>query len=392
MKLSAENKLILSSVKLNPTNQEVDMLNALLTSVTDWEYVGKHIVDRGIGPLLFSKLPQLTNKTLIPAYITNRLQQSYYLTLSRNMLMYNVFSQVIAVFAQHNIQVIALKGIYLSEAMYKDIALRQFSDIDLLVKEEDGEKCLNLLRQMGYSAYDSQERDIVVKTKAESIHYTPMLKDGVSIELHTRLNRRKESFNLDISALWQNACQVTINKSAVYSLDNHDLLIHLCTHADKHFREGKIQFTCFNDITNFIENYQNSTSWNELVVRSQQYGCESIVFKYIMLVHKYMQASVPVEISQRYTSLLLHKDEKLFINYLSGDFEEFTAVPFHFKNINELDKLSDKAKYVLAVIFPDKNFMIKSYNIRTRSLYLFYYPYRWFVGLKGLIGKINTKL
>ena len=389
MKLSAEKKLILGSVKIQPTRQELDMLDALLTQVTDWEYVGKHIVDRGIGPLLFKKLALLNNKDLIPEQLVVRLQQSYYLTMSRNILMYNVFSQVVDAFTQHEIQIIALKGIYLSESMYKDIALRQFSDIDLLVKEEDGEKCISLLYQMGYTAYDSQERDIVVKTKAEAIHYTPMVKDGVSIELHTRLNRKKESYNLDITSLWQNARPVTINKSELYSLDSYDLLIHLCTHADKHFVEGKIQFTCFNDITNCIESYKRASDWKELTDRCLQYRCEEIVFKYIMLVYKYMHANVPDEISEQHTSLLTEKDEQLFINYLSGEFEEFTAVPFHFKNISELDSLSDKAKYILAVLFPDKSFMIKSYHIKIPSLYLLYYPYRWFVGLKGLIGKIN---
>lgn len=364
------------------------MLDALLAQVTDWEYLSKHIVDRGIAPLLFKKLPLLKNKSLIPAHLITRLQQTYYLTMSRNMLMYNVFSQVIEVFIQHKIQVIALKGIYLSESMYKDIALRQFSDIDLLIKEEDGEKCIDLLLKMGYVAYDSQERDIVVKTKSEAIHYTPMIKDGVSIELHTRLNRKKETYNLDITSLWKNSYPITINKTNVYTLDSYDLLIHLCTHADKHFMEGKIQFTCFNDITNCIESYGSSFSWSELTDRCRQYCCEEIVFKYIMLVHKYMYAVVPADILQKYASLLTERDEQLFINYLSGNFEEFTAVPFHFKNISELDSTSAKIKYILAVLFPDKSFMFKSYNIKYPLLYCFYYPYRWYIGLRGLTRKI----
>ena len=383
--MRTEDLVILRSVKIAPTAKELKELDGLLGKVTNWLYLQHTLIERGVAPLFFKKLPALKNKSLLPWDVETRLRQTYYLTMSRGMLMYRFFGEVINAFSEQGIPVIALKGIYLAEWMYKDIALRQFSDIDLLIKKADGAKALYILRELGYTAYDSKERGIVVKTKSEAIHYPPMIKDGVSIELHTRLNRKKEKFNLPVEKLWEHAVQVQINKMPVFALDSYDTLIHLCTHADKHFREGKIQFTCFNDICNFIETYE--TDWNELIVRSRIYGCEAIVFKYIILVNKHLHAVIPENIQQTYAALLTVADEQKFIRFVMGEFETFSAVPFHMKNIEELNSVFERVSYLLAVLFPDKSFMLKSYKIRHPKLYWLYYPYRWYIGIKGFIQK-----
>ena len=383
--MRTEDQIVLRSVKIAPTAGELQELDDLLVGVTDWSYLQRILIERGAAPLFFKKLGALKNSACIPAEVMAGLQQTYYLTLSRGMLMYHVFSDVINAFRERGIQAIALKGIYLAESMYKDIALRQFSDIDLLIQAEDGEKALDILRTMGYTAYDSREREIVVKTKSEAIHYPPMIKEGVSIELHTRLNRKKESYDLPVERLWEHAVRVQINNTAVYTLDRCDTLIHLCVHADKHFREGKIQFTCFNDICNFVDKYL--PDWDELIIRSRAYGCESLVFEYIVLVNKYLCAAIPESIQRTYSGLLTEADELRFIRYVGGNFETFSAVPFHLKNIRELNSVFEKLKYLLAVVFPDKNFMLHSYKIRYSEFFWLYYPYRWYTGLRGLIQK-----
>ena len=133
MNISPENRLILASVKIKPSQAELDHLNDLILIVTDWVYLAENIINRGIAPLLFKKLHLLPNAELIPESARTKLRQAYYLTLSRSMVLYEAFKKVAETYYSNDIQVIALKGIYLSEWLYNDIGLRQFSDIDLLI-------------------------------------------------------------------------------------------------------------------------------------------------------------------------------------------------------------------------------------------------------------------
>jgi hypothetical protein len=422
MKLQVEDELILSSVKIHSTAKELEQLNNLIPQITDWNYLITTIIERGIAPLLFKQLPLLSNRSLIPNNIQSSLQYAYYRTLSRSMVLYETFKKVAIAFNSAGIQVIALKGIYLSEWLYQDIALRQFSDIDLLVKEEDGLKCLSILTEMGYKPYDSNVTEFI-GSKSEIIHYPPMVLDGISIEIHLKLHRDSEKYQIQIDEFWKNAIPVIINQTPVYAFNNLDLLIHLCIHLDKHFHEGHVQFTCFNDITNLLEKVADTFNWEEFINTCRLHQCEDVVFMYIVMVHKYIHATVPEHIQAKYSYLLTEADELLFIKYLNGHVGEFSAVPVHVGNLKQLTSFSDKFRYIWDIIFPPKSFMIQKYLIDSQLLkgskketphplkggkssqqfiplagavrghlpWWFWYPYRWWIGVKGVIRVISGK-
>ena len=212
MTLSHEDKLILSSIKITPSVSELEQIDNLILEVKDWDYFTKTIIDRGIAPLLFKKLLALKNSFLIPDAVQAKLQQTYYITISRGTLLLNYFQNIANSFSNQGISVIALKGVYLSENLYHDIGLRQFSDIDLLVHEEDGERCLDILRNLGYRAVSALKLSEFVSSQFDTVHYTPMVLNGVSIEIHIKLHRKGEKYNLLTSELWKNAVAVTVNK------------------------------------------------------------------------------------------------------------------------------------------------------------------------------------
>ena len=149
MHLTPSDQLILSSVRVHPTAADLEALDALIPLIDDWDYLSRTIIERGIGPLFFNKLSLLSNAALIPEVTRTNLQQAYFRTLSRSMVLYDAFRRVADAFAVNHIQVVALKGIHLAEWLYGDIGLRQFSDIDLLIREEDGEKAQQVLKDAG---------------------------------------------------------------------------------------------------------------------------------------------------------------------------------------------------------------------------------------------------
>lgn len=385
--MQVEDRLILSCIKINPDQSELELMNQLIPQVLDWDYFISTIIDRGAGPLFYKKIPLLANSYQIPPIIKTKLQQSYYLTLSRSVMLYEHFREVMKAFNEAEIDIIALKGIYLSEKLYGDIGLRQFSDIDLLVKEEDGEKCIAILEQSGYhpSGYKVAE---FVRKNTETLHFPPMIKDGISIEIHTKLHKKRETYEMDIKSVWDNASSITLNGAKVLVPDLYDQLIHLCLHLDKHFRGGHVQFTCFNDISNFVEINRSIIDWNLLIEKCKSCKCESIVFGYLLLVQQYMNVLLPENITEKYSSSLTNTDRQLFIRYLHGDMSE-SAYKMHSKNLRNVKGAGAKIKYGFHLLFPPKAFMIQLYKIKQPSLAIFYYPFRHYKGLKALMSYLK---
>lgn len=383
MHLSPEDKFILSAVKLHPTTEELELMNDLIPVIQRWEYLAATSIDRGIAPLLHKKLPLLDNCGLIPEKVKTKLQQAYYKTFSRSMLMYEYFRKVAKAFTSQNIPVIALKGIYLSEWLYQDIGLRQFSDIDLLVKPEDASTCLAILARLGYMPENDSETEF--EKKWEVVHYTPMVLNGVSIEIHVKLHQNNEKYCVGVDELWKNALPEILNNTSVYSLCLNDLLIHLCIHLDKHFFQGHVQFTCFNDITNLLDIKADKFDWKAMIKACELYNCETQVFKWVILVNKYMNAPVPIEITEKYATLLTPKDELLFVKYLNGYVGFTTGMHKHLGNFQYLGSFSERVRYFWEILFPSKSFMIAKFKIKNPGLVFFYHLYRYYIGLKGLV-------
>jgi hypothetical protein len=410
MLLTSEDRMILSCVKIQFNAAELEQINGLIPQIKDWNYLIKTIIDRGIGPLLFKKLPLLSNRALIPEQVQTGLQQAYYKTLSRSMILYEAFRKVAEALTAEGIQVIVLKGIYLSEQLYQDIGLRQFSDIDLLVKEEDGKKCLTILKGMGFKPFDSSVTEFI-GGQTEIVHHTPMVLNDISVEIHIRLHRKNKDYAIKTEDFIQHAQPVSINRIPVHALQLYDLLIHLCVHLDKHFTGGHVQFTSFNDITNILTIHAGEIEWTVFAKRCGENICEELVFKYLILINKYYNAPIPKTVVTKYSHLLKECDEELFLKYLHGFVATSYHVGTHWQNMRQVKGFSSKAHYFSDLIFPPKKFIIQKYglvgngdsavgseqNFKLQTLnwklklWWLWYPYRWWVGVKGIISLVCRK-
>ena len=192
-------------------------------------------------------------------------------------------------------------------------------------------------------------------------------------------------------------------------------------HLDKHFRGGHVQFTCFNDITNLLELYGAEIDWNDFITTCRLHKCEHAVMEYIVMVNEYMHVGLSEAIVEKYKTLLTEDDEFLFIQYLNGNTQQikpFSAVPAHLENLKNLN-VKDRSRYLLDLLFPPKGFMISKYGhqftirntIRNSQFIIhnsntkihnsqfiihkirvpwwFLYPYRWGVGVKGVMKIIR---
>jgi len=285
----------------------------------------------------------------------------------------------------------------------------------MLVREEDGEKCLEILSGMGFIPYTTNMTEFI-DSQAEIVHYKPMVKGDISVEVHIRLHRKSKQYNIKTARFINNAIPVTINKTEVYALQLYDLLIYLCVHLDKHFGGGYVQMKCFNDIVNLLSINEKVIDWQLFIDACRLHECEELVFKYLVMVNRFYQVPLPQNILTSYSNLLKIADVERFMYYLHDVEIKKYHVTTHLENMSGTKSLSDKLRYFIELAFPPKKFMIEKYinqlkinneqlkikekSFKNRLLIINYqllikyfwllYPYRWWVGVKGVIQLIRT--
>ena len=421
LNISAEDKLMLAVVRVQPTAEHTEQINALLPEIKHWEATVRLLTRHGSAPLFFVQLPALANASLLPASVRNVLQQTYYKSLTRGMLLYNVFSEVVD--ALKGIEIIVLKGAYLSEHLYKDIALRQFSDLDLLVHPYDGEKALAALSAIGFKPRASKPVSEFVEKNSDFVHYQPMERGDVSVEIHIKLHGRSPDYKLNVEDIWHRSVDEIINKKPVKVMCTSDLLMHLCIHAEKHVKEGEIQMKSYNDLVNLLLSLPPDFDWLAFENCCIKYRCAKVVFKQLYLTAGFYNIAFPEFLKLAYPLSLSDKEQ--FLSFLhcesfKAEKKSTTAVPGHVNSLRNIKSPRIFLIYIKEVLFPSKSFMISKYglvssselrvqskNMRVSKLktqnsklqtenpklkfWWLWYPYRWFVGAKGVVKMVWKK-
>ncbi len=386
MNLTSEDKLILAGSKLHFTENDIQRTEDLIPSVTNWNSFTDMAIQNGVGPLIHKNFSSVNNFNLIPKGSLSRLKQTYYRSLSRNMILYEHFRNAVEAFSKEGISVIALKGIFLAETIYKDIGLRQMSDIDLLVKKEDIEKCRKLLLDMGYKYTELYKSDFIKELDLLK-HLPPLVLNGVSIELHTKIHLDTPDFSVNIDDYWERSQQLTLSNMPVQSLSIEDLIQHLCLHLNEHFNEGNPQLYSIVDISEVIKKYHSKINWDFLSESCNLYNCSSIVFKYLLLIEKYFDVVIPDYILQKTDANIDVRTEKLFIYYLHHFRKDFPLgiVNRNIEVFSNIRGFKNKTIYLLNDIFPSRTFMYRRYGIGKKYLLFWYYFIRLKTGVYRLL-------
>ena len=146
MNFSPEFELLRLCAQVNTNNRSKNVVRNDL----NWPYILQESIIQGTTCLLYYNL--LESKHKIPENIWESLKGIYYKNIYRNTKICQDISIVLSSFNKEDLKVIPLKGIFLAEKVYNNIALRAMTDIDLLVKKEDLPKIDEVLDNLGYSS------------------------------------------------------------------------------------------------------------------------------------------------------------------------------------------------------------------------------------------------
>jgi hypothetical protein len=194
----------------------------------------------GVAPLLCAKL---TAAPWLDETVKSWLSEQYHFNKLRLAKMHSELKEILAIFSQHQIPLIPLKGSLLSTAYYADAALRPMADLDLLIRPADFALASQLLAQLGYgqdvvhwkhTEFSKSDNRRVVSTESEH----PDNPRKLEIHLHCRENFGGPVVDLT-ETMWQQAVPDRLLGEPAWLLKPEALWLHLLVHATYHMWQGK---------------------------------------------------------------------------------------------------------------------------------------------------------
>jgi len=176
---------------------------------------------------------------------------------------------------------------------YGDITLRQFGDLDILIKKEDRSKMMALLIGEHYIPEINLLKE-TEETFFDCVNVIGLHKasTGVRVEIHWELLPKNYAIDWEEDALWASKNSVPINNIPTPVLSLEPLLLYLCAHGAKHLFE-RLEWVC--DIDRSIRSNPD-IDWQSLVHEAKSLGIKRMLFLGLALSQHFFKLDLPEQI------------------------------------------------------------------------------------------------
>jgi hypothetical protein len=254
----------------------------------DWRGVVDAAIDRNLAPLLFNRLKQDGAEALVPAEQWERLQRAFLVSVGKSTRLQRGLGNVLQSLRDHGLPAIVLKGAYLGEAVYGDVALRPMGDVDLLIRETDLATAQAVLLEMG--GVHQQFEDITASLgRRRHLPHTKI--GGLVVELHWNIVSPAGPIRVDVTGLWNRACPASIAGVEALSLSPEDLLLHLCLHVC--YEDSLSDLRGLVDITETTRRFTGQLDWEQLAACAREWGASRYVGLALHLARAILGADIP---------------------------------------------------------------------------------------------------
>lgn len=249
----------------------------------DWEYLlrlaSRHKVlgslDRGL---------RNAPAGAVPPEVAARLRSNVEGTVHRNLLLGRELVAILRLFEAAGVPVLPIKGPLWAVAVHDDLASRQFSDLDLLVREADVLRAIELLGTAGIVARNGL-------TPALWGEYALASEDGLlKVDLHWRLTPTAQRFPLAFDDLWRRRTSFHFLGRDVPHLGTEDLLLVLCLYIGKELWWASLCYLC--DLAVLLRESPDA-NWGEVLRRAEAIGARRVTLLALALTCDLLRVSLP---------------------------------------------------------------------------------------------------
>src|SRR4051812_23591803 len=143
--IHSELQILFACARVNP---DLEQVRDCASREIDWHKLAAAAEFHGLTPLLCRNLKAAA--IAIPHEIASEIDSWNSATVRQNLFLSAELLRAHSALREHGIEAIPLKGPVLASELYGDLALRPFSDIDLLIRREQVDAAESVVRDLGY--------------------------------------------------------------------------------------------------------------------------------------------------------------------------------------------------------------------------------------------------
>ena len=276
-------------------SQELLLKAALLNrddSIPAWKEWRKEVdfeldVDHGSFRLLPLTFQNLSSQGYSDDLVSGRLKGIYRQAWIKNQQLFYKTAKVLETLHNAGIQTAVLKGIALTELVYKNYGTRPMADMDILVPFSDARHAIEVLSDSGFILQDAH----LLK---HNLHYGRGIafkdEEDTEVDLHWHAISHAHE-NIEMTDFWDNVVPINISGVQTHILCATDNLFHAIVHGIRRNPEPPIRWIA--DAVTIINSTDVSVDWQRLIHYSKKLRVYLQVKEALLYIKEGFDAQIP---------------------------------------------------------------------------------------------------
>lgn len=287
-----EFELLLCSARTVP---DASRVAALVRGGIDWRAFLDLAANHGVR-LLVARALQTVCWNRVPGEIQVELQQTSQSLTGKNLFLTGELLRITAEFEATRIPVAVMKGAAIAQMVYGDLALREFSDLDLLISEADFPRALELLRRLSYEPVWKYETRKVLRFLRHVGEYAVASDlSQTEVDLHWRVATKATALSPSVSDFPSGFRPVQIAGSTVMSFAPQDLPLYLAAQGGWD-QWCELRRIC--DVAEFLRRYPH-IEWEPSLEAARRLGGLRSMLTGLSLASSLLGAELPASAAAR---------------------------------------------------------------------------------------------
>jgi hypothetical protein len=290
-----EKRLLVCCARTRMPPSVAEEIRALAGGSLDWEFLFCEAAENSITPLLGRQLPVVAADLVAPEQL-KRLKSLTRANAVPCLVRTAELIMILKLFRSEGIEGIPYKGPALAAQAYGDVTLREFEDLDIVLRQRDMAKANDLILTLGYRPKFSW---MLYHGAAASLvpgeyNYRDESRRMV-LELHTEGTLRHFPVPPDLDDLSRRLVPVSLSGHEVRTFGPEDGIVILCIHGAKDFWE---RLSWIADIAEFVQ-AQPELDWDQVFMRADSLHAGRMLRIGLLLAIRLFGPPLPDEIIAR---------------------------------------------------------------------------------------------
>ncbi|MBM3252228.1 MAG: nucleotidyltransferase family protein [Candidatus Omnitrophica bacterium] len=328
-----------------------------------WNQIKQKLSYNPVSLIIYSILKKQDSLDILPQDLRETWQAAYHNNLKKNILVLEQIKSVQGMFKNKGVGCILLKGASLISTVYKDLGVRSFVDIDVLVKKCDLPLVKQSFSELGYVLMMPDSVGFLEEFGAGELLFK---KPGMPhFDIHWDLSfyeRFRGIIRFDNAKIWQEALTVNFDNTDITVLNPETQILYISAHlALAHSFQG---LTGFFDLASLIKFYRTIINWDKLIKDATRIGIKIPVYYALKFTRDFFDIFLPTDLLKQLApssirlkilNSLINKEKALG---LDRKYEETR----YFAQTLMMDKPQDIIKVGLRALFPSKAWLFYRYG------------------------------